>query len=192
MLNPRGCDPPVPSYMNPGPPRTIPLKPYTPLVPGHAAAEAFFNIMTQRRSIRSFADKPVPIETIEWCVRAAGSAPSGANKQPWRFVVTDRQRTPEAFDAMLASLSPRNASWARFAPVLALVAVRHSLERNGAATLAIGRPQVHLVMPQGLGSQQEWKPSLRISCARGRRRRTWPCATIVDSMWPTTRCRAEW
>jgi nitroreductase len=33
-----------------------------------------------------FSDRPVSEETIRWCVRAAGSAPSGANKQPWRLV----------------------------------------------------------------------------------------------------------
>ena len=36
--------------------------------------------------MRDYADKPVSRETIEWLVRAAGTAPSGANKQPWRFV----------------------------------------------------------------------------------------------------------
>jgi nitroreductase len=39
------------------------------------------------RNVRMFSDRPVPFETIEWIIRAAGSAPSGANKQPWRFVV---------------------------------------------------------------------------------------------------------
>ncbi len=39
-----------------------------------------------RRSARFFADTPVSEETIRWCVAAAGTAPSGANKQPWRFV----------------------------------------------------------------------------------------------------------
>lgn len=33
-----------------------------------------------------FSDRPVPVETIEWIIKAAGTAPSGANKQPWRFV----------------------------------------------------------------------------------------------------------
>lgn len=36
-----------------------------------------------------FSDRPVPREAIEWAVRAAGTAPSGANKQPWRFVAID-------------------------------------------------------------------------------------------------------
>ncbi len=50
------------------------------------AARAFFEVMTRRRTVRDFAAREVSQETIEWCVRAAGSAPSGANKQPWRFV----------------------------------------------------------------------------------------------------------
>ena len=51
-----------------------------------AAARAFCEAMQKRRSIREFSDRPVSKETIEWIVRAAHSAPSGANKQPWRFV----------------------------------------------------------------------------------------------------------
>ena len=43
--------------------------------------------MLRRRSVRQFSNRPVPREIIEDCLRAAGSAPSGANKQPWHFVV---------------------------------------------------------------------------------------------------------
>ncbi|MEE9133828.1 MAG: nitroreductase family protein [Gemmatimonadota bacterium] len=43
--------------------------------------------MLRRRTVRQFSRRPVPREIIEDCVRAAGSAPSGANKQPWHFVV---------------------------------------------------------------------------------------------------------
>jgi nitroreductase len=42
--------------------------------------------MAKRRTVREFSDRPVPRATIEWLVRTAASAPSGANKQPWRFV----------------------------------------------------------------------------------------------------------
>ncbi|MCA8969952.1 MAG: nitroreductase family protein [Planctomycetes bacterium] len=42
--------------------------------------------MRSRRSVREFSDRPVDRATIEWIVRAATTAPSGANKQPWRFV----------------------------------------------------------------------------------------------------------
>jgi iodotyrosine deiodinase len=50
------------------------------------AARAFHEVMRKRRSVRMFSDRPVSRETIEWIVGAAGWAPSGANKQPWRFV----------------------------------------------------------------------------------------------------------
>ncbi len=59
---------------------------YVPRTSTEASAAAFYDVMRRRRSVRMFSDRPVSRETIEWLVRAAGSAPSGANKQPWRFV----------------------------------------------------------------------------------------------------------
>ncbi len=50
------------------------------------AARRFYEILNQRRSVRFFSDRPVPREVIENLILAAGTAPSGANKQPWRFV----------------------------------------------------------------------------------------------------------
>ncbi|MDG2424719.1 MAG: nitroreductase family protein [Phycisphaerales bacterium] len=43
--------------------------------------------MQQRRSIRSFSSREVPLDLIETVIASAGTSPSGANKQPWRFVV---------------------------------------------------------------------------------------------------------
>lgn len=51
-----------------------------------AGATRFLEMMRQRRSVRMFASTPVPEEVIRTIVAAAGTAPSGANKQPWRFV----------------------------------------------------------------------------------------------------------
>lgn len=48
---------------------------------------SFFNFMKQRHSTRDFADKPVPLDVIMNCLETAGRAPSGANQQPWHFVV---------------------------------------------------------------------------------------------------------
>ncbi len=50
----------------------------------HAAH--FYKKMKGRRSVRDFSDRPVPREVIEKCLLAAGTAPNGANKQPWYFV----------------------------------------------------------------------------------------------------------
>ncbi|MBN8429923.1 nitroreductase family protein [Microbulbifer salipaludis] len=50
-------------------------------------ARAFYQLMQRRRSVREFSDAPVPREVIEQALRTAGSAPSGANMQPWHFCV---------------------------------------------------------------------------------------------------------
>ncbi|MFQ6046058.1 MAG: nitroreductase family protein [Gemmatimonadales bacterium] len=50
-------------------------------------AREFAEEMERRRTVRQFSDRPVPRPLIEDCLRAAGAAPSGANLQPWHFVV---------------------------------------------------------------------------------------------------------
>lgn len=53
-------------------------------------AQAFYQRMKTRRSVRDFSPDPIPRAVIEQALRTAGTAPSGANKQPWHFaVVTD-------------------------------------------------------------------------------------------------------
>jgi len=50
-------------------------------------AKAFSELMQARRTVRDFSDKPVSRRVIEDCLITAGSAPSGANRQPWHFAV---------------------------------------------------------------------------------------------------------
>ena len=52
-----------------------------------ANSENYCKKISKRRSVRDFSDKEVPREVIENILKAAGSAPSGANKQPWTFCV---------------------------------------------------------------------------------------------------------
>lgn len=61
------------------------------------SAKATYETLRQRRTVRDFdAARPVPRELIEQCLLAAGTAPSGANQQPWHFVViTDPTRKHE-------------------------------------------------------------------------------------------------
>lgn len=54
-----------------------------------ARAEAFHAEMRARRSVRHFSTRPVPRQAIECAIMTAASAPSGANRQPWRFVAID-------------------------------------------------------------------------------------------------------
>jgi nitroreductase len=55
-------------------------------------ADRFLTLMSKRRTVREYADLDVPFELIEKAIATAGTAPSGANMQPWRFVVV---RDPE-------------------------------------------------------------------------------------------------
>jgi iodotyrosine deiodinase len=53
-------------------------------------AEAFYQQMHTRRSVRDFSGRAVPMDVIEQCLLTAGSAPSGANRQPWHFAVVSK------------------------------------------------------------------------------------------------------
>ncbi|MGI8773270.1 MAG: nitroreductase family protein [Acidobacteriaceae bacterium] len=68
--------------------------PFSPLVfdrlpapEQHTRSEAFRKVMLARRTVRDFAPDPVPFSLIENAIAVAANAPSGANKQPWHFVV---------------------------------------------------------------------------------------------------------
>lgn len=84
--------------------------------------------LARRRTVREFAADPVPFELIEAAVRTAASAPSGANQQPWRFVVVSdpgvKRRIREAAEAeerenyerrfpdeWLTALAPLGTDW---------------------------------------------------------------------------------
>lgn len=63
----------------------------------------FLERMAERRSVRFFSSEPVPFELIENAIRCAARAPSGANQQPWKFVVVKdpeiKRRIREAAEA---------------------------------------------------------------------------------------------
>ncbi len=67
----------------------VPLPDYREYPPEEmrARAEAFRAEIARRHTVRDFAPRPVPRDIIETCLRAAGTAPNGANHQPWHFAV---------------------------------------------------------------------------------------------------------
>lgn len=90
--------------------------------------QAFRDHLRRRRTVRDFSPEPVPLDLLEAAVEAAASAPSGANRQPWRFVIVrdpavkrriraaaeaeerefyERRATPE----WLADLAPLGTDW---------------------------------------------------------------------------------
>lgn len=116
-------------------------------------AQAFADEMHRRRTVREYSDRPVPRQVIVDAVRAAASAPSGANLQPWHFVVVEdpavRKQIREgaeieerefyqrrATDEWLAALAPlgtdENKPFLETAPYLiAIFYERHGLDAEG-------------------------------------------------------------
>lgn len=93
-----------------------------------ARAETFYEEMRRRRTVRDFSPRPVPRAVIETCLRSAGTAPNGANLQPWQFVVVShpglKRQIREAAEAeerefyehrapseWLAALEPLGTDW---------------------------------------------------------------------------------
>jgi iodotyrosine deiodinase len=107
-----------------------------------AAARAFLETIRLRRTVRDFAPDPVPDDVIAMCIEAAALAPSGANLQPWKFVVVKdpavKARIREAAekeeyenyhgrmpDEWLRALAPLQTDWHKefleIAPLLIVV-----------------------------------------------------------------------
>lgn len=76
-------------------PRFVPLTSFVELSPEEMKTRAreFYEEIKRRRTLREFSARPVPREVIDDCLRAAGTAPSGANLQPWHFVVVSDPAT---------------------------------------------------------------------------------------------------
>lgn len=83
----------------------------------------FSRVVTSRRSLRAFSDRPVEDGKIGRMLEAARWSPSCANRQPWRFVVVGRDDPSRP--AVEEALDPGNA-WARKAPVLVVAASRRA------------------------------------------------------------------
>ena len=76
-------------------------------------AAAFYEEMRRRRSVRHFSSRPAPLDVVEDCLRTAGTAPNGANLQPWTFVVVSdpavKSRIREAAEAEERAFYERRA-----------------------------------------------------------------------------------
>ncbi len=70
-------------------PKFIPLTSFTQYSPDEMInkSQEFYKLLKRRRTVRDFSEKDVPLEVIKNCILTAGTAPSGANLQPWHFAV---------------------------------------------------------------------------------------------------------
>ncbi len=136
-------------------PELLPLEGYARRPPATlvARARAMAAELATRRTVRDFAPDPVPVEVMEAAIRAAASAPSGANQQPWHFCLIGpgplRREIREAAEAeerafyaeragpdWLAALAPLGTDWRKpfleTAPwLIAVFAERHGLAADG-------------------------------------------------------------
>jgi iodotyrosine deiodinase len=132
----------------------------------HARALAFRDLMAKRRTVRDFSDRPVDRAVIEAAIATAGSAPSGANQQPWTFVaISDpaaktkvraaAQEEEKAFYAgragadWLDALAPLGTGWEKpfleTAPWLIVIfGQRHGIGADG-------KPLKHYYVPESVG-----------------------------------------
>jgi len=67
-------------------------------------SDMFYQLMCRRRSVREFSEQKVPPQVLQNAILAAGTAPSGANMQPWHFVVV----TNDAIKKRIREASRRN------------------------------------------------------------------------------------
>ncbi|HLF31047.1 MAG TPA: nitroreductase family protein [Xanthomonadales bacterium] len=117
-------------------------------------ARRFALLMATRRTVREFSQRPVPQALIEQAIRAAATAPSGANQQPWRFVaVSDpllkqkirssaeaeerefyaHRAPPEWLQALAALGTNEDKPFLEIAPwLIAVFYERYSLDESGA------------------------------------------------------------
>ncbi len=133
----------------------VPLSEYREYTPDEMVlrSQGFYAELKRRRSVREFADRPVPREVIDNCLLAAGTAPSGANMQPWHFVVVSdaevkRQIRSAAEEVerefysrrasaqWLSALEPLGTNWEKpfleAAPYLiAIFTQKHTVEESG-------------------------------------------------------------
>lgn len=83
----------------------VPFVPYT--APRYSESEmlirsrAFFEEMNQRRTIRFYSDRPVPLEVMENIIKTAGTSPSGAHTEPWTYVVVSDPKLKENIRAIV-------------------------------------------------------------------------------------------
>ena len=83
----------------------------------------FFNKIKTRRTIRDFSSKDIPVEILENAIKAAGRAPSGANQQPWHFVIVSNKKIKKSIRN--AAEKEEQAFYTKRAPKEWLNALKH-------------------------------------------------------------------
>jgi hypothetical protein len=137
---------------------TIPLEDYReyPVEEMRERVERFYRDMARRRTVREFSDRAVPRDIIETALKAAGTAPSGANLQPWHFVaVSDavtKRKIREAAEVEEREFYEHRASpeWLAALEPLGTDSSKPFLETAPYLIAARRRPQGQALLPDGI------------------------------------------
>lgn len=100
-------------------------------------------LISQRRSIRQYLDKPVEKEKITQALEAARLAPSASNAQPWRFIVATGAKREQILSEGLGGLVVPN-SWAKTAPAVIVVCSSTNIFKHALGEKVQGT-QYHLI-----------------------------------------------
>ena len=131
-----------------------PLSTYEEYPPEEMVARSreFAAAMQRRRTVRQFSDRPIPPGVLEACLEAAGTAPSGANLQPWHFVVVSdpdlkRQIRVAAEEEEARFYASAPAEW--LAALAPLGTDEHKPYLQTAPALIVIFAQRHCATPEG-------------------------------------------
>ncbi len=112
--------------------------------------DSFADLLSRRHSGYAYdSSRPVTQDQMKELAKAAQSAPSSYNDQPWFFIMCDRASQPEAYGKVMSSLVEFNQQWAKAAPVLVVVAAHknsHKGEANRWAHYDSGAAAVCMVL----------------------------------------------
>ena len=146
------------------PAMSLPRRPYAPMLMSDteraAGSARFLEVMSRRRSIRDFATTPVPRTLVVDAIRAAALAPSGANQQPWTFVLIGDAPDLRARIREAAETEEREAYGRRMSPEW-LEALR-PLGTDWHKPHLTDAPWLIIVFEQAYGLRTEGGQSLRV------------------------------
>jgi len=133
-------------------------------------SQAFYQEMSLRRTVRDFSDKAIPEGVLEHCLRTAGTAPSGANLQPWHFVVVRepelKRRIREAAEVEEREFYERRAPQAWLDDLAHLGTDQHKPYLERAPALIVIFAEHHRLNPDG-SKQHTYYASESVGIATG-------------------------
>lgn len=124
--------------------------------------EVYNNIIT-RRSVRAFTDQHISKEDLYTIAKAGVHAPSGMNKQSWKFTIVNQQDRIQKLAKAVAKILNRGDSYDFYAPDAIILVSNEQENSNGLADSACALQNIFL-MAHSLGIGSVWINQLKLIC----------------------------